>query len=161
MNKVQRHLNQICPGAFGQSCESSVVDDCIRLVRVLHCLSWSHWTPVALGVHMVPPNGWFISWKIPFKWRIWVYPHLWKPPHGSVSSVSSARLLKRFDSKSPPSPPRYEIQNLQGALPLMTFLQGGQGRTEAWQICQRSVLHVLQQMYGRLPLPTAPTGTDH
>ena len=28
----------------------------------------------------IPPNGWF-TLKIPAKWMIWVYPHLWKPPY--------------------------------------------------------------------------------
>ena len=28
-----------------------------------------------------PPNGWFISWKIPFIWMIQGYLHLWKPPY--------------------------------------------------------------------------------
>ena len=33
-----------------------------------------------------PQNGWFISWKMEFRWKIWGitmgYPHLWKPPYG-------------------------------------------------------------------------------
>ena len=30
----------------------------------------------------VPPNGWFVSGKIPLKWMIWGYPYFGKPPYG-------------------------------------------------------------------------------
>jgi hypothetical protein len=28
-----------------------------------------------------PIAGWFVSWKILFKWMIWGYPHFRKPPY--------------------------------------------------------------------------------
>ena len=33
---------------------------------------------IAMGIYSI--YGWFMSWKIPLKWMVWGYPHLWKPP---------------------------------------------------------------------------------
>ena len=49
--------------------------------------TWKCWenSKIHLGV---PPDGWFISWKIPFKWMIWGYPYFRKPPFGNCQFVS-------------------------------------------------------------------------
>ena len=56
----------------------------------------------------VPPNGWFISWKIPLKWMIWGYPYSRKPPCGCLEGVCTASpgfsSMPRFSSHSQLNP---------------------------------------------------------
>ena len=37
------------------------------------------------------PNMDGLEWKIPFKWMIWGYRHLWKPPNGLIHSFGRAQ----------------------------------------------------------------------
>ena len=43
----------------------------------------------------VPPNGWFVSGKIPLKWMIWGYPYFVKPPYGFHLRIKVLFICKR------------------------------------------------------------------
>ena len=57
---------------------------CSNIMLSLRNIFWTNHdvSNIYMGVSINgdPQNGWFIR-KIPFKWMIWGYPHLWKPPY--------------------------------------------------------------------------------
>ena len=49
-----------------------------------------------VSINGVPPNGWFISWKITLKWMIWGYLYFRKKPYLRTAPIVT--VLGGFDS---------------------------------------------------------------